>query len=364
MTNSQQDCLSMLELVEAAESRSLHPADREHLQRCGRCRALMRQIPGAPGIDFNPQDRELWSRKHGVPPDPDEKRSGQLWVVRVDDDWSEVVALVGRTPDSAENFIVAPVAGNPSLATERDLILDPERLGYQCFVDVSNAGVITEAALDAYRGHLGDAEKKDLILLYRAMMGADVSLDQQRTGVPVVDSSDPRLAASILRAERFDVLWREAFRGVDRSVDDGPDAATLSLFLSRFLEEPAWDRATLLEASAVEGASLDRFLADELDLTDARDIPDLAGVLYALNAKPADALPAVEATLHLGSGGIRHAATTYDRIAARSRKGKTAEQVTGDLLRSSSEVDDSAEARGKQIAAYLEELGRALDELS
>lgn len=49
-------------------------------------------------------------------------------------------------------------------------------------------------------------------------------------------------------------------------------------------------------------------------------------------------------------------------MAARSRPGASEEEITKDLYADQSQVDRSAQARSAEIASYLAELRRALDE--
>ena len=138
------------------------------------------------------------------------------------------------------------------------------------------------------------------------------------------------------------------------------------LFLSRARHVEHDIKHQSLEQAAQRagaGAFLDGFLGDHLQLTDKGDVRDLARVIKILDLTWSDAEPAVVTSLRRSGGGTRSAEGPTVPMAARSRAGADPEQTTRDLYRDQSNVDTSEQARSKEIALYVAELRRELDEL-
>ncbi len=144
----------------------------------------------------------------------------------------------------------------------------------------------------------------------------------------------------------------------------GPQGTVATLLAQRLSgAEAEWDRSTLLETSGIEGSHLDAFLDDRLDLTDKRDLDDLAGVLHTLEVSWEEAQPAVHLTLLSGQGGRRESSGPAMPLAARSRPGTSEQDVTDQLYADQSTVDHSEQARTAEIDSYLAELRRRLEDL-
>jgi hypothetical protein len=211
-----------------------------------------------------------------------------------------------------------------------------------------------------------------------------------------LDEQDPRLLEQAARADSLLELYRPALLFVDAEVDHedhaelqaGADpgrqqmaptlvdvtaahaqedklARGLAALLSEHLDGPdaEWDRASILEEAHADGTRLDGFLGDRLDLTDKGDVSDLARIVHTLKLPWEDARPAVENTLRRSAGGTRVADGPSMPMAARSRAGADPDATTRDLYSDQSSVDASVQAREREIAAYLTELRRELDEL-
>jgi hypothetical protein len=164
-------------------------------------------------------------------------------------------------------------------------------------------------------------------------------------------------------------LWRAADRLV---IDDDADAMEgeqtqrgLAVLLGKHLSGPEaeWDRSTLLEASGAQAAWLNCFLGNQLDLTDLRDVGDLARVLHTLDVQWDEAEGAVQSALWRSPGGIREAQGPMIPMAARGKPGASDDEVTESLYADQSTIDTSEAARKKQVAGYLVELRRALEDL-
>jgi hypothetical protein len=364
------DCLSLPELLDVRNG-TTEPEAAAHLATCPRCRALLATIPA---------DIELPELSAAVPPAgvASQKRvalaaastaAGALWraLGRPDDDLAWVVAVIGSAPDAEDRIVVAPVFGPPAAPTEQDLLLDRAVLGYPAFVDVANTGTILKDQLIEALGEVSAPTTELLTTLYRAVLSDGPPPPPDTVGVPVTGADDPRLLAADERRQALRRLWEAA----DRLVEDADESPAqwrpaLAALLESHLNGPyaEWDRPTLLEASGADGASLHRFMNDQLDLTDRGDIADLAAVLHTLRIPWQEAEPAVVATLWSSPGGARRAAHGADLpIAARGAHGASEAQIAAALRASHSHIDQSDIARQQQVGVYLAELQKALDDL-
>jgi hypothetical protein len=291
-------------------------------------------------------------------------------------DFAWVIAVIGAAPDAADRLVVAPVFGAPGVPTEHDLLLDTELLGYPAFADVANTGTILRGQLTEPLGQLSEPSAKLLSALYRAVLSDGPMPAPKEVGVPVTSSDDPRLLAADERRDALRQLWRAADELVDADDKGGEDDAALTsgstvelalpVILAGYLEGPRaeWDRSSLLERSGADGAFLDAFRNNKLDLTDQADIGDLAKIIHVLEIPWEQAEPAVVRTLLASPGGARHATRSADLpLAARGASGASDKDIAGALKHSHSRVDDTDAARRQQVASYIAELRKLLDEL-
>lgn len=354
-------CLSLLELLDLRNGAG-DPAAAEHLQHCPRCRALMATLPATIAVP-ELADRSAEAHTASVRPAvPGRTRTGSLWRAAggPDSDFSWVVALIGRSPDADDRLLVAPIAPTRALATDTDLVLEPQVLGYDAFIDVTNLGTLLRSQLLEPVGQLDRSVAQALVDLYRHTVSGGPPPENASRGLPVLDENDPRLLERAARKEALLELWRPALLLVEDA--RGP---ALSEVIAPYLEgaDATWDRLSLIEETGVDSAHLTGFLSDRLELTDKTDILDLAAVIAALEIPREEAEPAVVASLWASEGGTRIADGPTLRMAARSRAGADEEATKRDLYDDQSRVDASAEARAREVDAYLAELRRALDEL-
>lgn len=371
------ECLSLMELLDVRAGVDSAEA-REHLDACPRCRAVLAGLPDEISLPSLPaRSVQLPSRTSS--PRPDRVRTGQLWRAGAsgERDWSWVVAVIGMSAETDTRVLVAPVVGDPALATERDLLIDSEALGYEAFVDLQNIGTLLLTQLLESLGALSREQARDLVALHRWTLVGDSEPTGLPTGPPVIAPEDPRLLAAEGRGDELKALWRDADAQVTddaRETTGDPageitqrdeiSAGVAEVLLPHF-EGPnaAWDRPSLLEQTGVDGGRFDCFLRNSLDLTDKTDVEDLANVLHTLNIHWEDAERAVSVSLGHSTGGRREASGPAMPMAARSQPGTTEEDVARDLYADQTEIDCSGAARSQEIAAYLAELRKALDDL-
>lgn len=360
------------------------PEARRHVDSCPRCRVVLDGLPAEITLPALPATTVVL-RARSSDTRPERVRTGQLWRAHASgaSDWSWIVAVIGRAPDAENRILVVPVVAEPELATERDLVVDATALGYDGFLDLQNLGPVLRTQLVEYLGTLSRPQTEALVALYRWTLGGESEPTGLPTGPPVLGEADPRLLATEERAEELRALWRDADaqvtdleevqerdldseRPLGAQLDQGhePKAGLPEILQPRLTGPGAeWDRASLLERTGVDGAHLDQFVKGRLDLTDKADVQDLANVLHTLDVPWEEAENAVAISLWASPGGRREATGPAMPMAARSQPGVSEEDVTRDLYADQSEIDRSAKARSTEIAAYLAELRRAMDEL-
>ncbi len=224
-------CLSLLELLELRAGEPSSQA-RGHLPTCPRCQALLRGLP----TDLFPTLTQLQPARETAPrvgtvravPATARVGTGALWraASSPEADAAWVVAIIGSSPQSGDNLLVAPVASPAENATDRDLVLGRAVLGYSAFLDMTNLGSLRRSQLLEPIGELDPALAESMVALYRHhLVGAPVPHDASR-GIPVLDDADPRLLEEAVRAEALRELWRPAHALVDKAGELDEDVAT------------------------------------------------------------------------------------------------------------------------------------------
>lgn len=357
-------CLSMLELAAHRAGEGQVPGTEEHLANCPRCRALLTLLPELE----EPTDAEsrtmLSIAPRSTQEQPADVRTGQIWSATTEDDseWREVVVVLARQPavEGRELVLIAPVDTSLSDATSTDVIIDRSPLGYPHIVNVGLQGVILRDQLVRYLGRLERPEREALADVYRGLFAESEPTTRARIGPPLVGSEDPRASA---RAARIDEL-RPLFAVADRllgSEQSDAEVVTLGTILTETMNSDEWDRHSLLSAAAVEGASLDRMLRNELDLTDQTDLGEVQRVINVIQLE--DWRDPVRHSLILSPGGLRVATGgTEPAIAARSFAGVSGADRERDLMRDRTSVDQSVAARAQAIESYLRSLEKELDD--
>lgn len=360
-------CPSLLELEALRVDPSGEPDLESHVASCRRCQALLAELrdtaPAPERVDeptrpaaSTPTLRTGTTRLRAA---TTQIRCGALWQASAEPDahFAWIVAIIHCQPDF---LLVTPVASaDPALATGDDIVLDSTVLGYPAFLDLTNHGTVRRDQLHEPVGELDEETAEAMVATHAHLTGTGPETSQGRRGVPVLDQRDFRLLARAKRGEALQALWRSA-----ASAPSGKVVVLSQLLGTAFDDDDGgWDRPTLLEASRAEAKHLRAFMDDHLDLTDKRDIDDLARVLHTLNVPWQEAQPAIRATLQLSGGGSRQADAPGLPMAARSHAGADPETTTRDLYADQSRIDATARAREREIGIYLSELERALDDL-
>jgi hypothetical protein len=222
----------------------------EHLRTCVRCRALLKALPPASG------SQEDHVPLATTPPHPE---AGAVYAVRCLDSAEMEVALVLEVCE--DELVVWPVSEEPSLATDADLVLPADVLGFAGALHPSIAGTVLPEQLDEAVGLISDAQRA-----------------AAERGAPVRSEGDPRLAANADLSERWQPYFEpaEAFRVT----------VTLGELIARGRTMRQLSATDLAEPFGVPEGVIDKLEEDELDLVSELPPSTLAGVLRRLAVVP------------------------------------------------------------------------------
>jgi hypothetical protein len=176
----------------------------EHLAGCRRCRALRRHL--------HPAELE----KAAEPLKKEPARAGDLSHERT---LGSVYAIHGPMRDEyllgalvdwdEEEAVVVPVSHETRFATNWDLLLDEQLLGYRAMAEVWNHGTVLVEQLNEKIAELGDWSGA-LTTLYEAALESRELLASVPVGPPVLSDVDPRLRFQGEEGERAAGYWQPA----------------------------------------------------------------------------------------------------------------------------------------------------------
>jgi hypothetical protein len=364
-----QECLSLMELLELKETGASRHA--EHVRDCPRCRTLLSNLPTLSADEITPPESEELTVGVSRPTaDAIEVMPGTIWIA--DDGeglgFRELLAVVARSRRDSRLVLVVPISEEVEQATDLDLPLDAETLGYPAQLAVWNHGWIYDDQLYSPIGSLDKRLREEMTDLYRWLVaGGERPALRAIGGPPIVSPTDHRNLRRDEERERLQSLWRRVSR--DQEPTDELDETRLvaspppsfGSLVAAALESEEWDEVTLAERASIERADLKRVVGDDLDLTWASD----ARVVVALTKTLDLHLDIIEAPLRFSlarSRGGEPVAGEQFRAAARSAPGVSDEQVQRDLHTAA--IDDSDEARARQIDRYWQRVVELHDDFS
>lgn len=352
-----QECLSLMELLELKETGATRHG--EHVRDCPRCRTLLANLATLSAGEITAfESEELNAGVSRAAAHAVEVVPGAIWVA--DDGeglgFRELLAVVARSRRDPRLVVVVPISEEIDQGTDLDLPLGKETLGYPAQLAVWNHGWIYDDQLDSPVGRLDERVRAEMTDLYRWLVGGGERPDVRGlAGPPILSPADTRNLRRDEERERLQSLWRRVSQ--DQEPTDEEDdtrlvaspAPTFGSLVAAALETDEWDEVTLAEHASIERADLVRVLGDDLDLTWARDARVVATVTRALSFELGDIESPLRLSLARSRGG-EPVPEKHFRAAARSSPGASAEDVSRDL--SMADIDDSDEARARQIAAY------------
>ncbi len=194
-------CPSLAELFAADDD--LGDELRQHIGSCRRCQALRRRLRtsevevAAEPLAKKPLRREL---------DP-QPALGSVYAIHgpLSDEY-----LLGALVDwDEEEAVVVPVSDDVRYATNWDLLLDEQLLGYRAMAEVWNQGTVLVEQLDEKIGELGEWASALEALYTAAREGTDLTTPLP-VGPAVLSAIDPRNAFHDQEGERTAVYWQPA----------------------------------------------------------------------------------------------------------------------------------------------------------
>jgi hypothetical protein len=236
-------CPALLDLF--AEERE--PEVKEHVAGCTRCRALLASQDERVVVD-SVADSD-WQTLKTTPTE------GAVVLVSsfVTDEY--LPAAVVKVDD--ETLTVIPLSEEVDLASEWDLLIDANVLGYEAMGEVWNFGTALTEQLADQIGELPGATLEQLRDLLRAAISSSDVPEKSAVGPPVLGPDDPRLLFHDEEAERVHVFWEPTLALAG--------AASLGQLVAHRREELAIP-ARQLESLASRAGWLHDFERDALDI--------------------------------------------------------------------------------------------------
>lgn len=283
-------CPGLSELLTEPHAESL----RAHVTSCPRCRVMLAETPPAGG-GLEPAAamvaRVAPTSQPGLPADTDPSIGMVASFAADDADFHLLGLILDRDGPCLK---IAPIDERVAMATESDLLLDSQMLGYPAMAVFSAPSKVRIEQLVEVRAELAGEGWKwaERLLAFTYAEGAGGLLAGAPVGVRVLGDLDPRLSYRESRVELRRPFWLAAeLLGADRSfgalVQRRREALGLeSGQLAELVEEKGW-------LSRLESGQLDIHarlpVSAAVSLLRSLQIPPLAAVLALLRA-------AIEAT--------------------------------------------------------------------
>jgi hypothetical protein len=354
-----------MELLELKET--LTAAQAEHIQECARCPALLEALPDLDSTTLAPASEDLPSGSPRATAASVEVKPGTIWTA--DDGeglgFRELLAVLGRSQRDPRLVVVVPISEEVEDGTDLDLPISQETLGYPAQLAVWNHGWIYDDQLHSPLGSLDQATNDEMGALYRWLVaGGEKPAVRALVGPALLGPDDARHLRRDEERERLQMLWRRVSE--EQEPEDGRDETRLvatsppsfGSLIATALQSEDWDEVTLAEAATVETGQIANVVADDLDLTWATDVRVVVSLAKALGFALEELEAPIRASLIRSQGGAPVPGEHF-RAAARAASD---EQVERDLHTKG--VDESAEARTRQIALYWQRVVEWYDELS
>ena len=253
-------CPALSELFAAEPSASVSA----HLAECRRCQALLASADDRVAVDLD--EAGEWSVNNAEP------AAGEVVLVAAPASDEYLPAVVAKVGD--ETVTVVPLSGEVEAASEWDLLLDQDVLGYQSMAEAWNFGTVLPEQVGERLVKLKAEDFEQLRQLLRAAATSGSVPEGVPVGVPIVGDDDPRLLFHDEEVERVHVFWEPTLALAG--------AATLAQLVAHRREELALAPEELESVSlTAESGWLARFEEGELPIQ--RYL--LPGALAALMAR-------------------------------------------------------------------------------
>lgn len=299
------------------------PAVAAHVERCRRCRAVVRLLcerdrQAAPEIGQRKLPAASLPRRAGSA----ERCFGEVCIAEGDQtDGTLLVCVALSWEEEAEpkTAVVAPVAPEVENASDSDLILGPdEPLGYPAIVEVWNHGTLLGDQILERIGVLAEKTRHSLDAIYEAVLGCEASPTGVPVGVEIVSDDDPRAIFQEEESERARPFWQPAARlYADRSAEE----RSLGMMLCEWLAEQGYDERDYAKELGWRPSEVTELCNDAFDplRTAAEHVADAAA---AIDAEPDDLGTALMRTLEPVQFERASAPIQQKEVFARSAGGR------------------------------------------
>lgn len=242
---------------------------RRHVIGCLRCKALVRHLDAGDGriARTEPDARPVELRR------PPEVAAGDVCAVRMPGLHERLLCVV--LGEDAGVVEVVPVGDEPRFATDRDLLLGADVLGYGAMAEAWQTGEVLTDDVDEVLGRLDEKAYNLLVGLVDAVEDAADTPTATPTGPPLISDDDVRHDFQRQETQRARPFFASAaaLRGVDR----------VAALLTRASEEEGISRSQLNRryGPMVESHPgwVDDLFAERIDV---REIPGRTlGALFA-----------------------------------------------------------------------------------
>jgi len=363
-----------MELLEIKRAPELTDSETQaHLESCARCQVLLANLEHeAPEEVQLPADLPELARVRTEMGEPAHMTAGQLWLASTPDlpHWRFPVLVIGRPRQRPGTVLVAPAFTEIDSATDLDLLLPEDTLGYDAAAAIWAFGPVFEHQLDEHVGKLRADLLDEVRALYQHVAVGGERPVHAHVGLALAGDKDPRRDFRQELLERIRPLYQpvrtaEIGTPAELGTEQEQPETTFGGFLAGLLAAgEEWDKPTLLEQADLSATQLERFLQDDLDLTHARDIHALARTIKALHLELDDVELPLMRSLRRTRGGEMRIGTEELSVAARGESGADEEDLARDLFAGLADVDESPEARKRAAARYWDALASRYEELT
>lgn len=254
-------CPALSDLFAAPQAREVA----EHVGGCPRCQALLASVEER----VQPEEQTGDQARLRSAPEPE---PGTVVVVGAPDSDEHLVAVVAKVGEDAVTIV--PLSEQVELATDWDLLLEKDPVGYATMAEIWNYGsVLPEQLVEALATLDATVVTQVETMLRAAVSSAEVPQGLP-LGVPVLDDADPRLLFQEDETERVHGFWEPTLALAG--------AATLGQLVRERREELALDPEELEETAGRHGW-LGEIERDELDIPSVLSPKALAAFMRRLH---------------------------------------------------------------------------------
>lgn len=249
--------------------------------------------------------------------------SGSIALISEEQGDELMLAVVRRATD--EGLVVVPISPDVHLATEWDLYLPAEPLGYRAIAQLWNFGSVLVEQMSEIVGELGPAQVRELDALAKAARESGEAPGDLNVGPTVIDDLDPRLLGQAESAEGARPFWEPALSIAG--------AETIGQLVAH-RRQALGLRSNDLEASiGTDAGWLDELERDCLNVRETLTPKELASLMRRLR---------VQASRRLGRISLWTVEGSVPRLARGGHDGPGADASAADYVQAMlTELDDS-----------------------